>query len=158
MVIVGVGWLGGCPPPPTDAMPALAFFRLKGYCNHCSHSPFEWFAPLGCPVLEGPKNPSPTSSGLLLRFQPWLLRAWPHYLMASYLANPTLAVHLAFPLKKVVPSWASKATWKPMLQKSHSLLGKENDFLWDLKLLEIHPYFPRYSNVNRNFLVQYLGN
>jgi len=58
------------------------------------------------------------------------------------LANPILAIHLAFPFDKVVPSWAIKVARKPMPQKSHSPLGKEKDFIEDLKILEIHPYLP----------------
>jgi hypothetical protein len=53
-----------------------------------------------------------------------------------------LAIHLAFPFDKVVPSWAIKVARKPMPQKSHSPLGKEKDFIEDLKILEIHPYLP----------------
>jgi hypothetical protein len=49
-------------------------------------------------------------------------------------------VNLASPPKKVVPSWASKATWKLVLKKNHNPLGKEKDFIWDLKILKIHPY------------------
>ncbi len=32
-----------------------------------------------------------------------------------------------------------------MLQKSNDPLGKEKDFLQDLKILEIHPFLPQYS-------------
>jgi hypothetical protein len=61
--------------------------------------------------------------------------------MASYMANPILMLQPISPLDRVIPSWANKATWKPVLEKGHSLIGKEKSFLWDLKILEIHPYF-----------------
>jgi len=51
-------------------------------------------------------------------------------------------VHLAFPPDKVIPSWASKPiAWKLVLQKNHSHVGEEMNFLWDLEILKIHPYF-----------------
>jgi hypothetical protein len=62
--------------------------------------------------------------------------------MASDLANPILAVQLAFPLDRAIPSWVSKVAWKLVLQKSHSPLRKEKDLLWDLKILEVHMYLP----------------
>ncbi len=67
--------------------------------------------------------------------------------------HPSVATNL--PLNKAILSWASKAAWKHVLEKNHSPLGKENNFLWDLEILKIHPYLHR---VNHNFLVQYLGN
>lgn len=83
--------------------------------------------------------------GFYRQLWPWSLRAWPHHFLVSYLANPNLEVHLAFPPDKVVPSWAIKVAWKLMPQKSHSPLGKEKNFLQELKILEIHPYLLRYS-------------
>jgi hypothetical protein len=81
-----------------------------------------------------------------------------HYLLTSYLAQPILVLQPVSPLDRVVPSWANKATWKLVSKKNHSLPRKEKNFLWDLKILEIHPYLPQYLCVNRNFLMQYLGN
>jgi hypothetical protein len=44
------------------------------------------------------------------------------------------------------------------MEKVHRPLGKEESFLWDSKILEIHPYLNQYKSVNHNFLIQYLGN
>jgi hypothetical protein len=157
VVMARVTRLGGFPPPLDDLTPIFTLFELKTSRNTRSHAQVEWLGPLGCPLLEGPENPSFASS-----------RPPPPTLTIAITGGATFAgiifgqphpsVATGLPLDTVVPSWASKVAWKPVWKKCHSIPGKEEDFLWGSKILEIHPYFPWYPGVNQNFLVQDLGN
>jgi hypothetical protein len=99
---------------------------------------------LGCPFLEGSEDPSLASGGLMLPTLTMVIMSVATSFPSVILGQPQLGGTLGLPPNKVVPSWAIKAAWKPMPQKSHSPLGKEKDFLQDLKILEIHPYLLQY--------------
>jgi hypothetical protein len=141
VVIVGVGCLGGSCHPPGNPTFTLASSRLNSHRGHHSCSFFEWLAPLGCPFLEGLKDPSSASNGLTSPTLTMVISNVVTSFPSIMLGQPQLGDTLGFPPwptptwrytwlppprpPKVVPSWAIKATWKLMPQKSHSPLGKE---------------------------------
>jgi hypothetical protein len=72
--------------------------------------------------------------------------------MASYLANPILVVQLTFLLDRAIPSWASKAVWKLVSQKSHCPLGKEILFFVGFENLGNLPLSPLILECELEFL------
>jgi len=109
--------------------------------------------PLGYPLLEGLEDPSPTFGGPPPLASTMVIMSVATLYLGIIPSQPHPSVATGLPLDRVVPSWASKAGWKPMPKRSHSPLGKENNFPWDSKILEIYPYFHQYPSVNRKFLV-----